>query len=1791
MALSVLPGELVYSASSDTLPEPLDDLIHVTGVVETRVDQPSARGVSSARTDVADLDDDDIVEIRLEGGLKLWQSVADTRTDFASGERSIIDQALLVPRTLRLGDGPRTWDWAGYAVEGVKVLKLEVTGGAGELTAYTVARHIEGKLDLGLHRCTLDDSGLHPRIVLSPPDFGAVDAAEPMLVLVHGTFSSTVGSFGDLAEGSEDQPDLWSFLQSAFPGGIYALEHRTVTESPLQNAIDLVESLPKGARVSLLSHSRGGLVAELLARGARFDLETGAPVEGPPYDDTDREILIAAGEKTDLLDRLDAALRDCAMVVERVIRIGGPLGGTTLASRRLDRALSIALNALELVPALRASVGYSLLKAYLLGFVKAKESRLPGLEAMMPQSALIKLVNRPDALSSGTLHVIAGDNEGRGMFQRLRNLAIDLFFESDNDFVVNTPSMTLGLRRSTLPVVKQITSAEITHFGYFRDKEGRRAIRTAAQELPVAEGAGESLWVEAVPRGIAVSRARHAGTLPVCFFLPGVMGTHLDHKGKWIWSNPVRMATGGLRRLRMPGSDVTPDVMMDRYYGNLARFLSRSHDTILFPYDWRLDVRETANRLAAEVRAALAQTDKPIRFLAHSMGGLVVRAFIDAHPALWAEIRRRPGSRFVMLGTPNGGAFSMVHTLMGRAKSIRQLELLDVTQSMVELLGTITSMPGPAQLLPSDAGGHYLKRETWVDLHRLHGDDWVVPPEVVFADARAAHAIFASQRLDPDVVCYVAGVGQELTRSRIRVDQTAKGQDRVVFLGTPEGDGTVTWETGIPSGVKPYFMDAIHGDLARTKPAFPALVELLATGRTSALSRTKPVRTRRELEDTAALHDAQIEVFPRGEDVLDSFIGADAPKGTEADAPARKTTITMRHGDLRFSQSPVLVGHYHGDAIDGAEAALDGCLDNAMTEVRELNLYPGKLETCEVILRDDCIPKGAVIAGLDQFGELTPGKLLVTINRAVLRYVLTLRRRAVESGSRIEEMEPIQLTTLIIGHKGANMTVQQSVQAILEAVADANLTLDATPVAHIEFVEMFEDTAYRAASAIDSACRTGPLSEAFTFDRRITAGDGAMLRMDYGLEISDWQRISATHAKDRDALEFTVIANGAKATFNHADVDMTVIDKLLKESREGTATNRDLGRLLFQLMVPLDLKAFAQNDQKIQLIVDGSTAKYPWELMEDAVSVFGEGLYQSLGSKEFRPLVVRTPVLRQLVSSGRVVPRVRGRKALVVGDPENTGLSQLDGARAEANLVVDLLEGSGQFEVTPLVGTRDAVEVHTHVMRSEYKIMHFATHGVFEAKEGAVKAGLVLSDGINLTSASLKGMEATPEFVFLNCCHLGRIDEKHDDNGPIAADLSRTLIDKGVRAVIAAGWAVDDKAAELFAKEFYESMFASNRFGDAVFYARRAVFDTYPDTNTWGAYQCYGDPNYQFNEGREEDAGSRKGRTFYSADHAQKAAINIARDVNSPHRSRDDLIAELDELMDSSDPGWRGNARWCEAMGQAYGRLNVFAPAIELLEDARANSGSHVSIYTLELLEVLKVHAATDDWLSADVAVKTAPKDERDVARERSEALREALKETTVAALKTLARYDVALGDKTERREKLKGSICKRKAMCYRPGATRQNALKEMISYYRAAQEIAAEGRPDRLKPNPTFNLLVGHIALGLADVDGQSFETLFDRLLAENRSDETRRPKFWTAALPAEVDMLRGLLAGPEAQDALFVRIDQTYRKAWMRGGAHGDSRAIRKNIEFLKVVLRHEAQVAWLTRVDALIAEITAG
>ena len=286
----------------------------------------------------------------------------------------------------------------------------------------------------GLYRVSLAPGAA---MVAVPDGQLVMPADQPVLIFLHGTLSSMQGSFRDLwstaaGDVGEAAAQARKAIEARYGEHVYAFEHRSMTESPIQNALALAAHLPEGAQVHLVSHSRGGLVGELLClaeRDRRDDpiradlvkklfaadrtvaeqlglspLDQAAAQERDQAYDADRERLL----------QLVKLLDDRQVKVRRFVRVACPARGTTLASGRLDRWLSV-INLLidnELV---------SDVADFLLAVVKERTDprTLPGIEAMMPGSALTRLLHHPSLVTTADLSVIAGDIEASGRWGQI----------------------------------------------------------------------------------------------------------------------------------------------------------------------------------------------------------------------------------------------------------------------------------------------------------------------------------------------------------------------------------------------------------------------------------------------------------------------------------------------------------------------------------------------------------------------------------------------------------------------------------------------------------------------------------------------------------------------------------------------------------------------------------------------------------------------------------------------------------------------------------------------------------------------------------------------------------------------------------------------------------------------------------------------------------------------------------------------------------------------------------------------------------------------------------------------------------------------------------------------------------------------------------------------------------------------------------------------------------------------------------------------------------------------------
>jgi len=1507
-------------------------------------------------------------EAASRGGMDwLWSKL----TELTLGSDSILDAAK---------DQASQWveDWLGEKVQEA------AEAGASWLGAKALMWAIESRLPgtPGLYQWRGGELTASDRCDKNDPRLTGASKEGPMLVFIHGTGSHTLGSFKDLR--SPGAAADWEPLAQRFAERVFGFEHRTFSESPIDNALMLAELLPAQARLSLVTHSRGGLVGDLLCLGTLEDTLIRAYRRDPPVngDETEWQRRIrekVAAEEQEKLKKLRALLDAKGLRIERYVRVACPARGTTLLSDNLDVFLSGLLSLTsKVVGAVAGPAGGAVLSAFKRVVLEIADKRVepqlvPGIEAMLTDAPMGVLLARAPRRQGIQMAVISGDIEGGGLLKRIGVMFTDwMFFDQvDNDLVVDTASMYAGLARPQDTHYVYDQGETVNHFSYFDNRVSRAALRDwlsvdrpadlAAFSLLEAEREPTPIQARELARGRSASRGEiKPDSRPVVILLPGIMGTHLKRRraaqpvgaGDRIWFDPLDLIAGGLGKIRYGQPDVHEEALFEMFYGDLTEHLEASHTVIAFPYDWRLPLQDTADRLASEVRKALDDNlHQPVRLLAHSMGGLVVRTMIAKHAGLWDEVAARAGGRFIMLGTPNNGSHLMVETLLGKSDTVRKLARLDMGHRLSGVLEIIAGFPGALQLLPRpgflDSGGaaqekDYFRRDLWDGYRQFNKDRWFGDGAVGTPDAEAletARALWDASLLGAsnsipshsERVAYVYGQADN-TPCGVKIES-----GRLKMIGTSEGDGSVTWASGRLENIPPercWHMPVAHGNLADAEEYFPAVLDLLQTGETSRLGRL-PVS--RGIAATRT-YDAGPVPYPTEEEVTRSLLGA-TPKRRSKRAPSQHLAVSVVATDLRYVQLPVMCGNYLGDPIAGAQAYIDrDVVGGALSQRQNLGVYAGPIGTSAVVLNPRSVEdlrrgtgRGAIIVGLGTLGELSVSKISDTVRAGVLRFLLhTFDCTRDDSQPRLAEgPQELGLASLLIGYNStANISVGDSVAAVVRGVCEANRQFEDAMgpklrVGRLEFVELYRDIAITAAHAVRDLAKTiqrdlRRLEVVIDAADQLRQSDGVRQRLGVASPFGYWPRLMVTDA-DRteescppecyrvqrvspipddvvhvlvqeelsrreaqtgeptaataekpagalatkstasearrppgaqlaERLKYVYLSERARAEAVVQQRQPGLIEALVKNAITQDSYNADLAHTLFHLMVPLDFKAAVRDAERLVLIVDSYTANLPWEMLE----------------ADDEPLVCRTRIVRQLVAA-QYRKAVRGsttKAACIIVDPSTEGfvehfgkpgtqaLPRLDWAVKEGQAVREVLTAA-HYDVEFVPSEGRALDVISRLHKRPYRILIIAAHGEFEltARDGAARSGVVLSDGMVLTAAEVGQMEVVPDVVFLNCCHLGKIDAAPAYN-KLAYSLSRELIEMGVRCVVAAGWKVNDQAAYTFADTFFKALVSDNEtFGEAVHRARRETYTSHPGSNTWGAYQAYGDPAFRLQRG------------------------------------------------------------------------------------------------------------------------------------------------------------------------------------------------------------------------------------------------------------------------------------------------------------------------------------------------------
>ena len=540
-----------------------------------------------------------------------------------------------------------------------------------------------------------------------------------------------------------------------------------------------------------------------------------------------------------------------------------------------------------------------------------------------------------------------------------------------------------------------------------------------------------------------------------------------------------------------------------------------------------------------------------------------------------------------------------------------------------------------------------------------------------------------------------------------------------------------------------------------------------------------------------------------------------------------------------------------------------------------------------------------------------------------------------------------------------------------------------------------------------------------------------------------------------------------------------------------------------------------------------------------------------------RPLALRTAVVRQLASSRfrRQVRQAIGRTALVIGNPSldkflqffpgprtkpNSAPPELTGAETEATAVAGVLTQFG-YTVQPVIGADTAAnDVFAALYRQPWRILHISAHGVFDLRhiDGRNRSGVLLSDGLVISAAEIAAMEVVPELVFLNCCHLGTVDSVHvRDGNKLAASIARELIEIGVRCVVVAGWAVNDANAQVFGQAFYEHLLLRCRaFGDAVFEARKVVWDKDCADITWGAFQAYGDPGW-LAEPRAEPAPGVDGDPHFASPEElldQLARLRADLSRRSDQQSETERCAHVktvqNMLRKRCPPGWLTRPDLQSALGATWRDLGAFDDAREAYLAALQAEDKAGRVPVRDIEQLANVEARLGERRAEPALIDSA--------------------------LKRLDRLDELVGGQTPERGALRGSALNRLASLHarrllaggladEPRAAALRDLRKALADSARAYG-QAEGRPGaEFSPYQALNRLALEALGPPADTTAAIALARHCRSVAAQNFE--RQADLWEAIMQAEAILVEHLLDGSlgaagEAGQAAFDAVARAY-------------------------------------------------
>ncbi|KAB0325100.1 hypothetical protein LSO07_15660 [Janthinobacterium sp. PLB04] len=308
--------------------------------------------------------------------------------------------------------------------------------------------------------------------------------------------------------------------------------------------------------------------------------------------------------------------------------------------------------------------------------------------------------------------------------------------------------------------------------------------------------------------------------------IPGIMGSVLEDNGKIVWPGSILELMrpynhmDSLRKPDLVATDVIRSFSLFSQYDNIidslekAGFQEGSEGNLrVFPYDWRKDNELAATALADLIDqfAASLGPDYRITLLAHSMGGLIGRCYLES-----GIFSNRPGfttvASLITMGTPHRGAPMALSAAVGLEKR------LFLSAEQVQEIANNDLFPSLYQLLPPQHEPFAWNRDVKEnfkpeDIYEVNTAKKLGLSKSNLEAAQRFHKLLDLARRPLNVRYFFFAGTKEETTSGVQLVADGTRFSVMKMQRSYSGDGTVPFWSGSQSGIQTEPVSGEHGTI------------------------------------------------------------------------------------------------------------------------------------------------------------------------------------------------------------------------------------------------------------------------------------------------------------------------------------------------------------------------------------------------------------------------------------------------------------------------------------------------------------------------------------------------------------------------------------------------------------------------------------------------------------------------------------------------------------------------------------------------------------------------------------------------------------------------------------------------------------------------------------------------------------------------------------------------------------------------------------------------------------------